>query len=229
MGRPKGSRDGVARVQWSRRPDLQEAMESIDHDHLSREECARQFEERTGIALTICQVSHWREANGRTDIHRTSHRGGKTRRPVGYERKSKGYTLVKIREEADVPQTRDNWRLKHVVEWERANGPLPEGHTILFADGNRDNFALENLVAVPIRLMGMLNCRKDLEWHDRESLLACVAIAELTVDTNEIERMTPRRCRVCGMQFTPKQGQTPGTRTCPSCLGARIGGRKNRR
>lgn len=38
-----------------------------------------------------------------------------------------------------------NWKMLHVKIWEDANGPVPEGHCIMFIDGNSMNTALENL------------------------------------------------------------------------------------
>ncbi len=62
--------------------------------------------------------------------------------PVGSERiDSAGYMRVKIRD----PKT---WRAKHVVIWEKANGPVPKGCAIIFGDRNKRNFRLKNLILV---------------------------------------------------------------------------------
>lgn len=67
------------------------------------------------------------------------------RRPIGAERVTKdGYTEVKIQD----GQLNDNWIMKHVLIWEKAHGPVPEGHTVIFGDSNRQNCKLENLVLV---------------------------------------------------------------------------------
>ena len=61
-------------------------------------------------------------------------------KPIGYERKNikDGYVYVKIAQ----PNV---WKLKHVLLWEKANGPVPKGHQIMFLDQNPDNIVLENL------------------------------------------------------------------------------------
>jgi len=41
------------------------------------------------------------------------------------------------------------WHLKHLAVWEEANGRLPRGQALIFADGNRLNCDLDNLVLVP--------------------------------------------------------------------------------
>ena len=59
---------------------------------------------------------------------------------VGYERMTKdGYTMVK---------TETGFRLKQILVYEAAHGPVPKGYKLMFADGNRQNFDLDNLVLV---------------------------------------------------------------------------------
>ena len=68
-------------------------------------------------------------------------------RPVGSERHSSGGVMVKVAEP-------DQWRFKHQLVWEKANGPLPRGFRIYFIDGDRFNCALDNLRARPLVLIG---------------------------------------------------------------------------
>lgn len=65
--------------------------------------------------------------------------------PIGATRLIEGYIALKV---ADVPNVHYtvNWKLLHVLNWERANGrPLPAGHCLWFRDGNRQNPDVENL------------------------------------------------------------------------------------
>lgn len=65
-------------------------------------------------------------------------------KPIGHERITKdGYTEVKVR---DGNEKNKNFELKHRLIWEQNNGPIPEGMNVEFLDGNRENFAIENLV-----------------------------------------------------------------------------------
>lgn len=77
------------------------------------------------------------------------HRGGKAAqlyRPIGSERISKdGYLERKIND--DLPFQK-RWRAVHILNWEAINGPLPVGHAVVFRDGNKQNFALDNLELV---------------------------------------------------------------------------------
>jgi hypothetical protein len=74
-----------------------------------------------------------------------------TYRPVGTESvTTDGYPVVKV---ADP----NKWRLKHRMIWEAAYGPIPTKHCVMFADGNRQNCVLENLLLVSYRERAALN------------------------------------------------------------------------
>jgi hypothetical protein len=63
--------------------------------------------------------------------------------PVGTERIAKdGYIERKINE--DRPFQR-RWRGVHLIVWEAANGPVPNGYAVTFKDGNKQHVTLENL------------------------------------------------------------------------------------
>lgn len=67
-------------------------------------------------------------------------------KPVGTERLSKdGYLERKVND--DMP-LRKRWRAVHLVLWEEVNGKLPEGHAIVFKDGDKTNIALSNLECI---------------------------------------------------------------------------------
>ena len=69
-----------------------------------------------------------------------------TTKPVGYERITKdGYIEVKIKMRPSHPDCNDNFKAKHRIVWEEANGPIPKGYKLTFLDGNKQNCSLENL------------------------------------------------------------------------------------
>lgn len=186
------------------------------------------FEAEFGIRLNRAQVSRFRSVYGTK--RRTSHGGGKPNKPVGSERMGKdGYVMVKVKEWPDVPQTKDNWAFKHWVEWERANGrPVPDGWTVFFADGDKRNFDPDNLVALPRKYIGQLNNPELPKYHDRETLLACVALCDMRTAVMDAEASRPRECAVCGQTFVPTERQRAykkPVQTCPDCIAA---GRKAR-
>lgn len=73
-------------------------------------------------------------------------------RPVGSERISKdGYIEVKVAEP-------NKWRLKQRVVYEEAKGKIPEGCPIIFFDGNKRNFDIDNLRCITWSELLYLNC-----------------------------------------------------------------------
>ena len=74
------------------------------------------------------------------------HKPSNTWRPVGAERISKDNLLY--RKVSDTGIKKDDWKAVHVLVWESENGPLPEGHIVIFKDKNRRNFDPDNLEAV---------------------------------------------------------------------------------
>lgn len=69
--------------------------------------------------------------------------------PIGSERITKdGYVEVKVRDIRG-GQYYKNWKGKHVLIWEQYHGrPVPPGHAVIFADGNKRNFDPDNLLLV---------------------------------------------------------------------------------
>lgn len=66
-------------------------------------------------------------------------------REIGSERlDSDGYILVKIQD----GKGHKNWTLKHRLIWESMYGNIPSGYKIMFADGNKRNCDIKNLMLV---------------------------------------------------------------------------------
>lgn len=64
-----------------------------------------------------------------------------------------GYIKTKIAEP-------DVWEYKHKLIWTEAHGPIPEKHSIIFADGNKLNLSIDNLLLVSKAELLMLNRKK---------------------------------------------------------------------
>jgi len=107
--------------------------------------------------------------------NRTSFKSGhrpKNYKPVGSERVNiEGYIEIKV---AD-PNV---WSLKHRVVWEEAYGPIPRGHVVLFADQNRQNVDLVNLILLPQRKLSTLN-QKGLISNNADLTRTGIIIADI--------------------------------------------------
>ena len=102
------------------------------------------------------------------------------RLPVGSERLSRdGYVEVKVAERPSRPDRNDNWRPKHRIVWEEANGrPVPDGCMVVFLDGDRRNLAPGNL-AIETSAEHAVIARNGIAYRDAETHEAARAIARL--------------------------------------------------
>ncbi|MDR2053807.1 MAG: HNH endonuclease [Treponema sp.] len=82
-----------------------------------------------------------------------------------------GYVKVKTRN----PKT---WKFKQRLIWEKAYGKIPRNRMVIFADGNRLNFALDNLLLVSRAEHAVMN-RWDLRSAHGELTRAGLAVADL--------------------------------------------------
>jgi len=99
-------------------------------------------------------------------------------KPVGTERtNTDGYVEIKI---AD-PKT---WKAKHIILWEEANGSVPEGHVVIFADGNKQNVTLDNLLLISRRELAVMN-KQGLISNDSELTKTGVVIADIYLKIGE--------------------------------------------
>lgn len=70
------------------------------------------------------------------------------------------------------------WRLKHQLEWERHNGPIPEGCMVTFADGDTTNWHIENLL-LETKAQHAIKNRHNIHGNDVASGEVANAIADL--------------------------------------------------
>lgn len=76
-------------------------------------------------------------------------------KPIGTERISKdGYRERKVNDNLPL-QAR--WRAVHLILWEAVHGPIPRGHALTFANGNKTDVRLDNLVLVTRRDLMLRN------------------------------------------------------------------------
>lgn len=96
------------------------------------------------------------------DVQKFNKIAERTRVPIGSEHWYGGYTMIKVDDKAtgtkkDRRSYKENWRPKHVWVWEQHHGKLPPKHQVIFLDGNHENFSPENLMAIPLQYVMMMN------------------------------------------------------------------------
>ena len=84
-----------------------------------------------------------------------------------------GYRKTKIAEP-------NKWRMTHYLVWETANGPVPKGKIVIFADGNPLNCALENLLLVSRNELVRMN-QMHLPRTGREITKSSILMAKLKI------------------------------------------------
>jgi HNH endonuclease len=93
-------------------------------------------------------------------------------KPVGSERvNADGYVYIKIKD----PRT---WKPKHNVLWEQHHGPIPKNHCVIFADGDRLNVTIENLILITRSQLLIMN-RQNLINENPEFTKTGVLIASV--------------------------------------------------
>jgi len=104
--------------------------------------------------------------------------------PVGSERVTKDGILERKVADHGGYNNKD-WRPVHVLIWEAANGPVPKGHLVVFADKDRRNFSLDNLECIS-RAENMR--RNTLHRYPKNVALAIQLRGALTRQINKRER-----------------------------------------
>ena len=103
-------------------------------------------------------------------------------KPVGSEfvSKSDGYTYVKIAE----PNT---WDLKQRVIYKQYYGDIATEDSIVFADQNKQNFDIDNLILVK-RNVKLMAKNKKLFFEDKELTKTGMLIAEVICKSSELKK-----------------------------------------
>lgn len=103
-------------------------------------------------------------------------------KPIGSERIDRdGYTYIKVAEP-------NKWKLKHRLLWENNNGPIPEKHKLIFADGNRQNICLDNLILVSYAEAFIMN-QKKLIKKDKYLTKTGATVAKVLDKVNKRKRI----------------------------------------
>lgn len=102
-------------------------------------------------------------------------------RPVGSERVNvDGYVEIKIKDP-------NKWDLKHRVIYKRLHGDIPKDSVIIFADGNKHNLDIDNLVAITRNEHARLN-QNGLRFDDGDITKSALNLAKLIIKTNEAKK-----------------------------------------
>ena len=101
--------------------------------------------------------------------------------PVGTEViTADGYTKVKVGEP-------NKWRFKHRILWESLHGEIPNGHALLFLDGNKQNIIIENLALVSRKELAILN-KKHMLSKNPDLTKTAINLVKLMHKANDLKK-----------------------------------------
>ena len=201
MGRPKGSKDKKKQHKWT--DEEKEYLKSIvkgntykeitkkmndkfEYDFSEEQIKGAMFRNKliTGIGGHF-KKNHtpWNKGSkGLTSANKTSFKKGMihiNHREVGSERITRdGYIEIKVAEP-------NKWRLKHRVIYEKHYGEIPKNHAVIFADGNKMNLDIDNLVLVSRHQLLVLN-KNNLIKDETELTKAGINVANIIIQLNNI-------------------------------------------
>jgi hypothetical protein len=102
-------------------------------------------------------------------------------KPVGTERvNADDYVDIKV---ADP----NKWKGKHIIVWEEHNGPVPKGSVVIFGDGNRRNFDINNLIALSRKQLYMMN-KNHLIQNDADLTRTNIIVADIIQKISDRKR-----------------------------------------
>lgn len=79
------------------------------------------------------------------------------------------------------------WRMKHILEWERHNGPVPKDKIIVFADGDTTNTDISNLVMISRSQNAVMN-RWGLRGVNKELMETAANTASLKMSISKAKK-----------------------------------------
>lgn len=202
MSRPKGSKDKKKQHKWTdeEKQYLASIVKGSSYKEITKlvnEKFNHQLSEEQikGVMfrnnLTTGTGGHFRKGSvpwnkglkGYMGANKTSFKKGgipPTYKPVGSERIIKdGYIEVKVKDP-------NKWELKHRLIYRKHHGEIPKGHNVIFADRNKRNFDIDNLILVSRAQMLVLN-KNELIYNDKELTKTGINIANVMLKLSEIE------------------------------------------
>lgn len=106
------------------------------------------------------------------------------RSEIGQERMTQdGYTEIKIQDGT----LNKNWVLKHRYIYEQHYGKIPDGYNVMFADKNRQNFDIDNLILVSKHEDLIMNNNK-LIYEDKELTKSGHLVAKVIAKTAKLKK-----------------------------------------
>ena len=178
------SRGIKARIRHTWTDEQVEYLKSIA-EGTPRKDIVNKINEKFNLNLSMQQIRDCMNDRGiRNNIDKKfSAKGGnrcQQEKPIGTISKWEcGYARIK---------TGDNeWEFIQRYVWRKHHGEIPPGHSVIFLDGNTDNYNIENLALVNRNELMKYNSMR-LNSNDQELNRVTVNLAKLMIKGKELER-----------------------------------------
>ena len=79
------------------------------------------------------------------------------------------------------------WVKKHHYIYEKTYGKIPKGHTLIFADGNKDNFEIDNLICLSRKEFLFMSGR-NMFYNNKEYTYTSVNLARLMLRISDLNK-----------------------------------------
>ena len=134
-------------------------------------------------------VSWNKGSKGYMKPNKTSFQKGRiphNHKPIGSERTDSkdGYTMIKTGEPS-------KWELKHKFLYEKHYGKIEKDSVVIFLDGNKNNFDINNLKCISRKQLLVMN-RNDLIKENAELTSIGIDVANLIIKAREVKRSTKK-------------------------------------
>ena len=150
-----------------------------------RKEIVKKLNDKFNLNLTLLQVRDCMNGRGiRNNIDKKfSAKDGNRclqEKPIGTVSKWEcGYTRIKT--------GKNEWEFIQRYVWKEHHGEIPPGHSVIFLDGNTDNYNIENLALVNRNELMKYNSMR-LNSSDQELNRVAVNLAKIMTKSKELER-----------------------------------------
>ena len=107
---------------------------------------------------------------------------------LGYERIDAKTGLIEVRVSTRKTEKGNFFRRKHIVIWESVHGAIPRAHAVVFLDGDKRNFDIDNLMLMSIGAVAMRE--KIASYKDAPAALkpAINVLTKLVHKHNQMEK-----------------------------------------
>ena len=109
-------------------------------------------------------------------------------KPIGSERLHDGYIKVKIKNN----NGSKNYEFKHILVWEEKYGPVPDDSCIVFADGNKKNCDINNLILVKKSELCCMNKNGFIYKGNADATKVGHTMAKLKLKIGEVQKNAKR-------------------------------------